>query len=124
VVAGALCASKEMVKDKFIPVMRSAGMSLSPFNAWVVLKGLETLSLRMKAQSAQALSLAQWLENHPKVAKVYFPGLPSHSQHALAIQVFGAGMHHHIGTQRDGGLQSGGAKAVSTAKTAPAFRAI
>ena len=73
VVAGALCASQAMVKEKFIPVMRSAGMSLSPFNAWVVLKGLETLSLRMKAQSAQALSLAQWLENHPKVAKGVFP---------------------------------------------------
>ncbi|NCV63558.1 MAG: aminotransferase class I/II-fold pyridoxal phosphate-dependent enzyme, partial [Betaproteobacteria bacterium] len=67
VVAGALCASQAMVSEKFIPVMRSAGMSLSPFNAWVVLKGLETLSLRMKAQSDQALALASWLEQHPKV---------------------------------------------------------
>jgi O-succinylhomoserine sulfhydrylase len=85
VVAGALCASQTMVSEKFIPVMRSAGMSLSPFNAWVVLKGLETLSLRMKAQSDQALALAAWLEQHPKVAKVHFPGLSSHPQHALAM---------------------------------------
>ena len=74
-----------MVSEKFIPVMRSAGMSLSPFNAWVVLKGLETLSLRMKAQSDQALALVTWLEQHPKVAKVHFPGLSSHPQHALAM---------------------------------------
>jgi O-succinylhomoserine sulfhydrylase len=86
VVAGALCASQAMVTEKFIPVMRSAGMSLSPFNAWVVLKGLETLSLRMKAQSEQALALATWLEQHPKVAKVHYPGLPSHPQHALAMK--------------------------------------
>jgi O-succinylhomoserine sulfhydrylase len=85
VVAGALCASQSMVSEKLIPVMRSAGMSLSPFNAWVVLKGLETLSLRMKAQSDQALALATWLEQHPKVAKVHFPGLSSHPQHALAM---------------------------------------
>jgi len=85
VVAGAFCASQAMVSEKFIPVMRSAGMSLSPFNAWVVLKGLETLSLRMKAQSDQALALATWLEQHPKVAKVHFPGLSSHPQHALAM---------------------------------------
>jgi O-succinylhomoserine sulfhydrylase len=85
VVAGALCASQAMVSEKFIPVMRSAGMSLSPFNAWVVLKGLETLSLRMKAQSDQALALVTWLEQHPKVAKVHFPGLSSHPQHALAM---------------------------------------
>jgi O-succinylhomoserine sulfhydrylase len=92
VVAGALCASQSMVSEKFIPVMRSAGMSLSPFNAWVVLKGLETLSLRMKAQSDQALALATWLEQHPKVAKVHFPGLSSHPQHALAMaQQYGKG---------------------------------
>jgi O-succinylhomoserine sulfhydrylase len=59
---------------------------LSPFNAWVVLKGLETLDLRMKAQSAQTLALAQWLEAHPAVARVYYPGLASHPQHALAMR--------------------------------------
>ena len=85
VVAGALCATQAMVKEKFLPVMRSAGMSLSPFNAWVVLKGLETLSIRMEAQSQRALELATWLESHPKVARVYYPGLASHPQHALAM---------------------------------------
>ena len=85
VVAGALCATQAMVKEKFLPVMRSAGMSLSPFNAWVVLKGLETLGIRMEAQSKRALELATWLESHPKVARVYYPGLTSHPQHALAM---------------------------------------
>jgi O-succinylhomoserine sulfhydrylase len=85
VVAGALCATQAMVKEKFLPVMRSAGMSLSPFNAWVVLKGLETLGIRMEAQSQRALELATWLESHPKVARVYYPGLASHSQHGLAM---------------------------------------
>ena len=85
VVAGALCATQAMVKDKFLPVMRSAGMSLSPFNAWVVLKGLETLGIRMEAQSQRALELATWLELHPKVARVYYPGLASHPQHTLAM---------------------------------------
>ena len=61
VMAGALCASEAMVREKFLPVQKNSGMVLSPFNAWVVLKGLETLELRMKAQSAQTLQLAQWL---------------------------------------------------------------
>ncbi len=86
VVAGARCASEKLVKEVFIPVMRSAGMSLSPFNAWVVLKGMETLGIRMEAQSARALALAAWLETHPKVARVYYPGLSSHPQHALAMR--------------------------------------
>jgi O-succinylhomoserine sulfhydrylase len=85
VMAGALCGSKALIDDVFGPVMRSAGMTLSPFNAWVVLKGLETLSIRMKAQSAQALTLAQWLEAQAQVARVYYPGLSSHPQHALAM---------------------------------------
>jgi O-succinylhomoserine sulfhydrylase len=86
VVAGALCASEELVRGTFIPVMRSAGMSLSPFNAWVVLKGMETLGIRMQAQSQRALELARWLEAHPRVARVYYPGLDSHPQHALAMR--------------------------------------
>jgi len=85
VVAGALCAPEAMVREKFLPVMRSAGMSLAPFNAWVVLKGLETLGIRMEAQSQRALELATWLESHPKVARVYYPGLTSHPQHVLAM---------------------------------------
>ena len=86
VIAGAICGSKQLIDEKFMPIMRSAGMSLSPFNAWIVLKGLETLSIRMQAQSAGALSLAIWLEAQPGVARVYYPGLASHPQHALAMR--------------------------------------
>jgi O-succinylhomoserine sulfhydrylase len=86
VMAGALCGSKTLIDDVFGPVMRSAGMTLSPFNAWVVLKGLETLGIRMHAQSQQALALAQWLEAQPQVARVFYPGLKSHAQHALAMK--------------------------------------
>ena len=85
VMAGALCASQAMVTDKFLPVLKSGGMSLAPFNAWVVLKGLETLDLRMRAQSDQALALAQWLQDHPAVSRVHYPGLASHPQHVLAM---------------------------------------
>ncbi len=84
--AGALCASVELVEGKFMPVMRSAGMSLSPFNAWVVAKGLETLSVRVRAQSESTLQLARWLQAHPAIAHVYYPGLPSHPQHELAMR--------------------------------------
>ena len=86
VIAGALCGSHELITKTFIPVMRSAGMSLSPFSAWVVLKGLETLGIRMEAQCQRALEMAKWLEAHPKVARVYYPGLPSHPQHELAMK--------------------------------------
>lgn len=92
VMAGALCAPEAMVREKFLPVQKNAGMVLSPFNAWVVLKGLETLSLRLNAQSAATLALAQWLEQHPAVSRVHYPGLPSHPQHALAMrQMSGVG---------------------------------
>ena len=86
VMAGALCASEQMVKEKFLPVMKNGGMVLSPFNAWVVLKGLETLDIRMRAQSARAHELAQWLEAHPSVSRVYYPGLASHPQHDLSMK--------------------------------------
>jgi O-succinylhomoserine sulfhydrylase len=86
VMAGALCASEALVNEKFLPVLKSAGMSLAPFNAWVVLKGLETLDLRMRAQSANAHLLASWLQSHPAVARVFYPGLASHPQHELALQ--------------------------------------
>jgi O-succinylhomoserine sulfhydrylase len=85
VMAGALCASQQMVTEKFLPILKSGGMTLAPFNAWVVLKGLETLGIRMKAQSAQALALAAWLESHPAVDRVFYPGLQSHPQHRLAM---------------------------------------
>ena len=86
VIAGAICGPRQLIDDKFVPIMRSAGMTLSPFNAWVVLKGLETLSIRMQAQSATALALATWLEAQPGVARVYYPGLKSHPQHELAMR--------------------------------------
>ncbi len=86
VMAGALCGPNQLIKDVFGPVLRTAGMTLSPFNAWVVLKGLETLAIRMKAQSESALAVAQWLERHPAVARVYYPALVSHPQHALAMR--------------------------------------
>ncbi len=85
VMGGALVGSKVHM-DEIFKFLRSAGPSLSPFNAWVLLKGLETLKLRIEAQSANALILARWLEAHPKVARVYYPGLESHPQHALAKQ--------------------------------------
>jgi O-succinylhomoserine sulfhydrylase len=85
VIAGAVCGAAELIDSKLVPTMRSAGMSLSPFNAWVVLKGLETLSIRLQAQSASALALARWLETQPAVLRVYHPGLASHPQHALAM---------------------------------------
>jgi len=85
VMAGALCGTKALVNDVFGPVMRSAGMTLAPFNAWVILKGMETLNIRMQAQSDQALRLAQWLEGHPAIDRVLYPGLSSHPQHALAM---------------------------------------
>jgi O-succinylhomoserine sulfhydrylase len=86
VMAGALCASEELVSEVFSPVIRSAGMTLSPFNAWVVLKGLETLGIRMRAQSGNALALAQWLQTQDAVDQVFFPGLDSHPQHELAMR--------------------------------------
>jgi O-succinylhomoserine sulfhydrylase len=85
VMAGALCTTEQRITEKFLPVLKSGGMTLAPFNAWVVLKGLETLGIRMKAQSAQALAVAQWLEQQSQVARVFYPGLPSHPQHALAM---------------------------------------
>lgn len=86
VMAGALCASEQLIKEKLLPVMKNSGMVLSPFNAWVVLKGLETLDIRMRAQSAHAHAVAQWLEQHPAVSRVYYPGLASHPQHDLSMK--------------------------------------
>lgn len=86
VVAGAICCDQRHVDELFLPVTRTAGMVLSPFNAWVVLKGMETLGIRMQAQSERALAVAQWLQSHPQVKNVYYPGLPSHPQHALAMR--------------------------------------
>jgi O-succinylhomoserine sulfhydrylase len=84
VLGGAVAGARNIVMEKVFPFLRTAGPSLSPFNAWVILKGLETLDLRVRAQSAAALELARWLESHPAVARVHYPGLASHPQHALA----------------------------------------
>jgi O-succinylhomoserine sulfhydrylase len=74
VIAGAVCGPEQLINDKFVPVMRSAGMTLSSFNAWVVLTGRETLSIRMQAQSERALKLATWLEKQPQIERVFYPG--------------------------------------------------
>lgn len=84
VIAGAVAGAKKLVGEPMTAFLRTAGPTMSPFNAWVVLKGLETLELRMRAQSAAALELARWLESHPKVSRVHYPGLESHPQHDLA----------------------------------------
>lgn len=86
VMAGAICCDRKYVDEVFLPITRTAGMVLSPFNAWVVLKGMETLGIRMQAQSERALALATWLQAHPAVKRVYYPGLASHPQHALAMR--------------------------------------
>ncbi len=83
VLGGAVVGRRQIIRDLILPILRSAGPSMSPFNAWVLLKGLETLPLRMRAQSAAALELATWLEQQPQVARVYFTGLASHPQRAL-----------------------------------------
>ncbi|MDI9335590.1 MAG: O-succinylhomoserine sulfhydrylase [Gammaproteobacteria bacterium] len=86
VIAGAICTDANKIENLFLPLMRCTGMTLSPFNAWVVLKGLETLPIRMREQSKQAHAIATWLTQQPEVAKVHYPGLPSHPQYVLAMQ--------------------------------------
>ena len=83
VMGGAVVGSDALVEQVYLHV-RTAGPTLAPFNAWVLLSGLETLSLRMEKHSANALELARWLEAHPAIERVYYPGLTSHPQHALA----------------------------------------
>jgi O-succinylhomoserine sulfhydrylase len=91
VLGGAIVGRKGPVLDGLQAFLRTAGPAISPFNAWVILKGLETLEIRMLAQSARALELAQWLEKHPKVSRVFYTGLLSHPQHALAMRQQRAG---------------------------------
>ena len=90
VLGGAVCANKAIIEKIFV-FLRTTGPTLSAFNAWVLGKGLETLAIRMRAQSASALELARWLEAHPAVERVYYPGLPSHPQHELAMRQQSAG---------------------------------
>lgn len=83
-VGGAVVASDEIIEQHIYPYLRTGGATMSPFNAWVFLSGLETLAIRMKAHCDSAFELAKWLEKQPRVTKVYYPGLVSHAQHELA----------------------------------------
>lgn len=85
VLGGAVLGTQALMEGVYT-FLRTAGPTLSAFNAWVILKGMETLSIRMEAHSRNALALAQWLEAQPQVARVLYPGLPSHPQHALAMR--------------------------------------
>jgi O-succinylhomoserine sulfhydrylase len=86
VLGGALVGSKKLLMEKVFPFVRSAGPTLSAFNAWILLKGMETLAIRVERQSANALELATWLEAHPAVNRVFYPGLASHPQHEIAMR--------------------------------------
>ncbi len=86
VLGGAILGTEDFVRGPVQTLIRNTGPSLSPFNAWVLLKGLETLSVRVRHQAASALALARWLEEHPAVESVRYPFLPSHPQHALAVR--------------------------------------
>ena len=86
VLGGAVLGKKSVIYEGVLGFLRTAGPTLSAFNAWVILKGLETLSLRVNASSVAALELAQWLEKQSQIERVYYPGLPSHPQHALAMK--------------------------------------
>ena len=83
-VGGAVVGNAELVGEQVYGFLRTAGPTMSPFNAWIFLKGLETLDIRMKAHSVAALELARWLEKQPQVSKVFYAGLPSHPQYELA----------------------------------------
>jgi O-succinylhomoserine sulfhydrylase len=91
VLAGAIAGRADLVSGPVYHYVRTAGPAISPFNAWICLKGMETLGVRVRAQSASALTLARWLESHPAVERVNYPGLESHPQHALAMRQQSAG---------------------------------
>jgi O-succinylhomoserine sulfhydrylase len=90
-VGGAIVGEHALLEKEIYPFLRTGGPAMSPFNAWVFLKGLETLAVRMRAHSENALGLAEWLERQPWVERVYYPGLASHPQHALAKSQQAAG---------------------------------
>jgi len=101
-VGGAVVGDAERVGKEVYGFLRTCGPSMSPFNAWIFLKGLETLRLRMQAHSANAVEMARWLERQPAVARVYYPGLPSHAQHELAARQQ-AGFGGVVSFEVDGG---------------------
>jgi O-succinylhomoserine sulfhydrylase len=86
VLGGAVLGKRDVIYEGVLGFLRTAGPTLSAFNAWIILKGLETLGIRMQAQAAAALQLAKWLEEQRGIERVYYPGLPSHPQHALAMR--------------------------------------
>ncbi len=88
---GVVLGSKEFIRGTLEPYMKHTGAAMSPFTAWIMLKGLETLDLRVKAQAATAKAIAEALEGHPKLEQVSYPGLPSHPQHDLCMSQMGAG---------------------------------
>lgn len=88
---GVVCGSREYVRKVLEPYLKHTGGALSPFNAWVMLKGMETLDLRVRAQAATAQAVAEALSNHPKLGRVIYPGLKDHPQHDLAIRQMGSG---------------------------------
>jgi O-succinylhomoserine sulfhydrylase len=90
VLGGAVVGPDALIEQIYLYV-RTAGPTLSAFNAWVLLSGLETLFVRVEKQAANALALAQWLETHPMISRVYYPGLASHPQHELAMRQQSAG---------------------------------
>lgn len=90
-IGGAVVGSAELIEEPVRGFMRTAGPAMSPFNAWIFLKGLETLPVRMRAHCENALELAKWLSQHEAVEKVYYPGLESHPQYALAKKQQSAG---------------------------------
>lgn len=85
-IGGAVLGQDDELRERIFGFHRNAGAALSPFNAWVFLKGLETLSVRVRAQCASAATLAAWLDKHPNVEKVHYPGLSSHPQHELCAK--------------------------------------
>ena len=88
---GVVCGSRDYIRKTLEPYLKHTGAALSPFNAWVMLQGMETLDLRVRAQADTALAVARILEDHPKVARTVYPGLASHPHHALAMDQMGSG---------------------------------
>ena len=91
VLGGAIAGRRDLVSGPLYGFVRTAGPAISPFNAWICLKGMETLQLRLDAQSARSLDIARWLEAHPRVSRVFYTGLKSHPQHELAMKQQSAG---------------------------------
>lgn len=105
-VAGVMVGSRDFVKKARSTVLRHFGAPLGPFEAWLILRGMQTLPLRVERHSANALAVAQFLEGHPKVERVFYPGLPSHPQHALAkrqMRAFGGMVSFEV----KGGMKAG-----------------